>query len=466
MESVYFNGGMIGTTLDFITTDKYVISTTTGPATPVYVGGTTSSGAGSAAGGTFSITSLTGGIGTAPIEGDVIIIAYAIGSTSDVNVSVSIDQGTVTELVDLYTNDTVDANLGVYYSVAGATPPTTVTPGSTGSTAFAGALAVHVWRNIDTTTPIDVTTTTATAISSALANPPAITTSTENAVVLAIGASGNDNATTPFTQGGDLSNFISIGGSDTEDATVGMGSIATTSTATVDPAAFSIATSTAYSWAAATVALRPKTIDIPTYGNYKNSGIWNLQAVLEAISAGIVFNEISELGTPDESVTTIPASLATTTDGLSDYTYAADISSFSSNDSGVLFEVGGGTAGTSVQIDNSGNLIVQTSGGTNTSASMSAFDGETGTLYVSISYGNVLDAYWVKNDGVPSSGASVTQILQITGFSSDYAGSGDTGIGAVDTNQGVLYGTNYGTYSGTVTGWRNWANIYYDFSAV
>lgn len=282
--SIYDNGGIIGATLDFASTEQYIVGTTTGRATPVYVGGTIDAGPGEAGPGTVSLTSLTGGIGTAPIAGDVIVVAYAIGSISDRNVSVSINQGTITELVDLYSNDTVDTNLGVYYSVVGATPPTSITAGDTGSTANAGALAVHVWRNIDTTTPIDVTTTTATAGNSALANPPAITTATENAVVIAIGASGNDNATATFTQGGDLTNFLSVGGSDTEDATVGMGSIATTSPATVDPIAFSIATSSTFSWAAATVVLRPKLADVPLYGNFKNSGIWSLDAVLDSIA--------------------------------------------------------------------------------------------------------------------------------------------------------------------------------------
>ena len=284
-QSIYDNGGMIGATLDFGSTERYIIGTTTGRATPVYVGGTTAAGPGSAGPGTVSLTSLTGGIGTAPQQGDLILVAYAIGSTTDVNVSISMNNSTdVVELVDLYANDTVDTNLGVYWAIAGVTPPTTITAGGTGSTANAGALAVHVWRDIDTTTPMDDTRTTATGTNSASANPPAISTATENAVVIAIGASGNDNETTPFTQGGDLSNFISIGGSDTEDATVGMGSIATTTPTTVDPAAFSISTSISYSWAAATVALRPKLVDIPIYGNFKNSGIWSLLAVLDTRS--------------------------------------------------------------------------------------------------------------------------------------------------------------------------------------
>lgn len=285
-QSIYDNGGMIGATLDFASTEQYVIGTTTGRATPVYVGGKTSAFAGFSAGTLeISLTDLTGGIASAPSTNDVVVVAYCVGGNEpgDVAMSTTINQGTITELLELYSNDTVDTNLAVYYSVMGATPATRISVSNTESTLNAGAVAIHVWRNIDTTNPIDVTTTTATAANSALANPPAITTATQNAVVLAIGASGNDNATTPFTQGGDLSNFLSVGSSDTEDATIGMGSIATTAPTTVDPAAFSIATNTTYSWAAATVALRPKLTDVPVYGNFKNSGIWSLDAVLESL---------------------------------------------------------------------------------------------------------------------------------------------------------------------------------------
>ena len=223
--------------------------------TPVYVGGKTASTVGVTSSWTTSLTDLTGGIASQPSAGDVVVVSYAVGSIADINLSIT----GYTELVDLYSDDTVDTNLGVYYKVMTSTPDTLITLSQTGSADNAGAVAIHVWRNIDTSNPIDVTTTTATNNNSALADPPAITTSTQNAVVIAIGASGNDNATTPFTQGGDLSNFLSIGGSDTEDATVGMGSIATTTPATVNPLAFSTSSTTNFSWAAATVALRPKT---------------------------------------------------------------------------------------------------------------------------------------------------------------------------------------------------------------
>lgn len=462
-QSIYDNGGMIGVTLDFGDTDKYVIGTTTERATPVFVGAATDAEPGGTATYTFSLTSLTGGIASAPQEGDVVIIVSGAGSTSDVSMSM-ITAG-YTELFEAYESDTVDTNLAVYYKVMGATPDTDVTINESGNAAFASAAIAHVWRNIDTSNPIDAYTTQFTGVNSAHANPPAVTTITENAVVLAIGASGNTGGSGTFIQGGDLENFFTRGSNDTYDITLGVGSIATTSPTSVNPAAFTTTfdNDTTFSWMSASVALKPKLVDVPILGNQKNSGIWSLNSVLEYKDIFGKFNESASLGTPTETITTVPSEFPTLNDGLQSYTYAIDLPSFSSSNTGILFELGGSTVGSSFQVSG-GNLIVQTTGGADTSASMSAFNGETGTLYVSVSYGNVLDAYWIKNNGNPNSGAAPIRVLQITGFASDYVGTNASGIGAVGGGQ--LRGTDYGSYTGTITGWRSWANTYFDFSQI
>jgi hypothetical protein len=191
--------------------------------------------------------------------------------------------------------------------------------------------------------------------------------------------------------------------------------------------------------------------------NQKNSGIWLLQSVYDSLYVPSVnWDETAELGAASQTITTIPTEeLTTTNDGLSDWTYAVDITSFSSSDNGVLFEVGGGTIGTSVQMTG-GSLIIQTTGGTDTSASMSAYTGQTGTLYVTVDYGNVLKVYWWN-------GSSMNFILEITSFASDYVGTDSTGIGIVSEQ---LRGTDYGEYAGTITEWRSWPDLYYDFSTV
>lgn len=196
---------------------------------------------------------LTGGVGSSPIVGDVVVVCAAQYSSGDINMNVT----GYTELCDLFSNDTVDANLIVSYKRMISTPDTSFTVTST--TNFEMAVVAHVWRNVNATTPIDVTTTTATGTNSALANPPSITPVTGGAIILAVGAAAttNDNS---FTNS-QLSNFreesrYTSGGN--RGALVGVGSYAWAGGA-FNPNAFSLSAfdSVVFSWAAATLALRP-----------------------------------------------------------------------------------------------------------------------------------------------------------------------------------------------------------------
>jgi hypothetical protein len=169
----------------------------------------------------------------------------------------------------------------------------------------------------------------------------------------------------------------------------------------------------------------------------------------------MLFDERVSLGTPTQTVTTIPASITTATTGESDWTYAVDITNFQSSNTGVIFELGGNTTGTSFSISG-GALIVATTGGTDTSTSMSAFDGQSGTLYVSIDYGTKLEVYWYNE-------SAMTELVTINPFADDYSGADNTGIGAAAGSG--MRGTNYGAYTGVITSWREWASVYYNFGA-
>lgn len=222
--------------------------------TPVYVGGKVIAFVGDTTTATISLTDLTGGIASSPSANDVVVVAFGCASTTNIDLNIS----DYTELVDLYADDTEDSNLGLYYKVMGATPDTQLTRSSTGSVDNAGAVAIQVWRNIDTTNPIDVTTTTATGTNGVLANPPAITPVTQNAVIIAVGF-GAHVAGNNFTySSSNLSNFLTAGQDDVNDSTIGMGSRISTGGA-FDPAAFTFSgsSSNAYSWTAASMALRP-----------------------------------------------------------------------------------------------------------------------------------------------------------------------------------------------------------------
>lgn len=222
-----------------------------------YVGGTTAQITGSTATTTnVSLTGLTGGLASAAAAGDLVVVYYGVGST--VARTLTITTG-YTSVASLTISDTYDANLVVAYKFMGATPDTTVTVSATGATADSGAVALQVWRYVDSVFPIDATSTTATSTNTVLVNPPAITPATAGALIIAGGAGAHARGVATYSSS-DLSNFITRGGIDnTNDVTVGMGSRAGVDGTAFDPAAFtfSAADSAQYSYCAVTMCLKP-----------------------------------------------------------------------------------------------------------------------------------------------------------------------------------------------------------------
>jgi hypothetical protein len=219
-----------------------------------FVGGYSAGYAGTVSDITVPLTSLTGGIGTQPIAGDLVVVFYGIGYTSGIQgFSLS---GYISG--SLTGTDNYNTKSAYGYRLMPATPDTSITiTGGTGGIANAGAVALQVWRRVHATTPLDVTTTTATGTNSLLANPPAITPTTAGAIILAGGVGAHVQGVQTFSSSA-LANFISVGGDDTTDVTVGLGSYVWTSGA-YDPAVFTFSGSdiTTSSWVAATLALRP-----------------------------------------------------------------------------------------------------------------------------------------------------------------------------------------------------------------
>jgi len=212
-----------------------------------------------------ALTSLTGtsSLGSATLslsgltlaENDILIVAFVIGDATD-NRDISAsgnNSGALTELADLYANDTNDTNLWVGYAKQGATVDTSVTMSvSAGSQDY----VAHVlqYRGVDTTTPIDVTTTTATGTNGDAANPPSITPVTSGAKIVAVYAA-SQGTLTAWTAPSDVSNFV-------QTASTDKGRIATAdkdwTSGAFDPAVLTGGTGNADdSWAAATLALRP-----------------------------------------------------------------------------------------------------------------------------------------------------------------------------------------------------------------
>lgn len=244
-------------------------SSTSGPIT--YVGGYTAGYVGTTSTITVPLTSLTGGIASSPSAGDLVVMYFAISPSTTITLPSPL---AFKEVTQLYSNDTLKTKLYVGYKFLGVETSIALVNG-TWDTTFAGAVAVQVWRNVDAITPFDVSFTPATGLNGALCDPPSITPTTPGSVIIAGGAAAHDKGTATFSSS-DLSNFLSSGGSDTYDITVGMGSYNWTS-GLFNPAAFtfSATNSSSYSWAAVTLALRKKqySINIPYYIDFSATNL-------------------------------------------------------------------------------------------------------------------------------------------------------------------------------------------------
>lgn len=221
----------------------------------IYVGGV-AAGYYGAASITQSLTSLTGGVGTAPIEGDFVVVV--LSHVGEFSASPYFTTSGYTEQVDLLANDIHDTTLVVGTKFMGATPDTEVVLDGSGNSLYGSTVMVHAWRGVDPSTPLDVAITTGTGTSSGIANAPSITPLTAGAQILVIGAAAGTYSSYLQNTGSALSNFLSARNNDTYNVSSAMGSVAWTSGA-YDPVAFTLAGAddTAWSWAAATIALRP-----------------------------------------------------------------------------------------------------------------------------------------------------------------------------------------------------------------
>jgi len=195
------------------------------------------------------------------VEGDLVIFAYEEAGTLS-NLDLSMDTADYTEVADLFADDTLDANVGVYYKFMGATPDTTAVANGSGAAADGLAAVVHVYRGVQLVAnggPFDTTTATTTGTSTILADPPSIdwSGSAGRVAVIAVGGTSASN-TGAFGKPANYSDFIGALGNDTNDAHVALG----VNYAPADPenpaaVTFTAADNTSYSYGAATMILRP-----------------------------------------------------------------------------------------------------------------------------------------------------------------------------------------------------------------
>lgn len=204
---------------------------------------------------------LSGGIASGVRAGDLVLCCFGQSSTADRALTITDGTNDYTLVgSELYADDTsADTNLRVAYKFMGDAPDTTltVTAGATGDGTIAG---IMVFSGVDPATPIDMTPTTATGINTVLANPPSITPVTRGSWIVGIGCGAWAASGAGLFSSSDLTDFFSNDANSTRDCTMGIGLKKDWASGSFDPAAytFSGTDGTAYSWAAMSVALRPK----------------------------------------------------------------------------------------------------------------------------------------------------------------------------------------------------------------
>jgi len=247
LESVYLNGGFIGTTTSYQLAQAGITQTIT------YVG--------SASSDNSTTIDLTG-ISMQP--GDIVLVISGDDSGTP---------GTATGYTSLASiSSTGDVN--VMYKIMPDPVDTSVT-GLTAGGSDSGHLAV-VFRGVDQTTPIDATTTTATNTAGD-PDPGAVTTATDGAMVVAFAFLDDDLISTPTAPSGyTLADFNTFGSSGAGGSVMAVYKIEA-SAGPENPG--TIVTNGDDWWWTLTVPLRPGTITIPS-----NDGNFNLNAVLETLA--------------------------------------------------------------------------------------------------------------------------------------------------------------------------------------
>jgi len=199
-------------------------------------------------------------------ENDVVIVAVGSGTVSDYDIGVATSG--YSEVADLYSDDSYDANLSVSWKRMGATPDTTVSiTGVSGSAAYGTAAIAYVLRGVSTSTVLDVAATTATGGNSPVPNAAAITPVSNGAWVVVVGCGSNLDSSVTAPSG--YSDQVQVQCNANSKSTVVVARKQWSGTGSEDPAAWTDWTADGsesyYSWAAVTLAIRPvMTLTPPT----------------------------------------------------------------------------------------------------------------------------------------------------------------------------------------------------------
>lgn len=223
------------------------------PAGISYVGGQTSGRAGAAS--TLDVSfSLSGGSGSAPAAGDLVVVACAAGTTGDANPAMAISG--YTPLGQVFVNSTAELAINVSYKRMTSTPDTQFTVPSTGATGRGQAWTVQVFRGVDPAADLTTLFATSSSTTAAMPNPPSMTPTVAGSWVVICGATAIATGATFTPPANFVVDFLTFRQNDSIDACVGSGYWGGWTSGAVDPAAYTGWGGTASS-AAYTLVLPP-----------------------------------------------------------------------------------------------------------------------------------------------------------------------------------------------------------------
>src|SRR3569623_32125 len=291
-----------------------------------YMGGQSGNSAGTNSNNSVTF-SLTGGTNSSPQAGDLVIVSFSNGDTTNNTLFINNPSGTAYTYfggADTYQNgSSFDTNFISGYRFMPGTPETSVQLGG-GDTSGGRAWTVHVFRGVTPNNPLDVAAVIAGTTGYHLANPGAVTPVTPGAIIYVAGA-GATNTGANYVAGY-LTGFQTSTGADTQDGDVGAGYVPWTSGAYA-PAAFTGGgtDSSGDSWSAVTVALRPSTA--PTVTSDAATNAAGTTATLNGSVSDTGGAAASTCGYAYSTDSTLATTIATT----SDSTCPGSTGSFSKN---------------------------------------------------------------------------------------------------------------------------------------
>lgn len=238
--------------------------------TITYVGGVTNGRAGSTSTTTQSLTGLTGGSDSSPSAGDLVVVWCSVGTAvarvaSSQTISGN-NSGAYSNLTFQSQADTNYSQSQLNYKMQGSTPDTQITIPSSGNSRNAQRWVVHVFRGVDGTTPLDVTSVPAQGADTGRPNPGAITPTTAGAWIVAFYASAAATGAAYTAPTDFATDWLGGTTADTYDCMQGGGYYTGWTSGSYDPAAITEGgtTGTGDSWTAMTLALRPYINTPPT----------------------------------------------------------------------------------------------------------------------------------------------------------------------------------------------------------